>query len=98
MQYLVAVFIPPLYFLMKKKWLGFIVSSLLLVLSLFLAMTVVFIPVSLLLWGLCTVVAVFDLRKQLMQEHATVIAEKMAEKMRQQPGPAAVAPPALPGS
>ena len=91
MTYLVAVFIPPLYFLMKKKWVAFVVSSLLLVLSLFLAMTVVLIPVSLILWGLCAVLAIWDLRKALMHEHATIIAEKMASKMaetmRQQSAP-----------
>jgi uncharacterized membrane protein len=91
MTYLVAVFIPPLYFLIKRKWVALVVSSFLLVLSLFLAMTVVLIPVSLILWGLCAVVGVYDLRKALMHEHATIIAEKMASKMaetmRQQSAP-----------
>lgn len=91
MLYLVAVFIPPLYFLMKKKWPGFIVSSVLLVLSIFLFLTVVFIPVSLILWALCAVVAIWDLRKAMMHEHATIIAEKMAEKMQ-----AASRPPTTP--
>lgn len=82
-MYLVAVFIPPLYFMMKKKWLASIVTSLLLVLSLFLTCTFVFIPVALLLWGLSAVVAVWDVRKALMHEHATLIAEKLAAKMQQ---------------
>ncbi|MCL5745818.1 MAG: hypothetical protein M1541_18155 [Acidobacteria bacterium] len=94
MQYLLAVLIPPLYFLMKKKWVGFIVSSFLLVLSVFLFMTVVLIPGALIAWALCSVVAVWDLRKQLMNEHATMIAEKMAEKMQQQARPPS-APPAV---
>lgn len=93
MQYLVAVLIPPLYFLMKKKWLGFFVSSFLLVVSFFLFMTVVLIPGALILWGLCSVVAVWDLRKQLMNEHATVIAEKMAENMHQQSSSPSAPPP-----
>ncbi|HLX70116.1 MAG TPA: hypothetical protein VKV04_10870 [Verrucomicrobiae bacterium] len=83
MIYLVAIFIPPLYFLIKKKWLGFVVSSLLLVLSFFLAMTVVLLPVALILWALCSAVAVWNLRKQLVHESAEVLATKMADKMRQ---------------
>ena len=105
MVYLVAVFIPPLYFLMKKKWLAFLVSSFLLILSLLLAMTVVLLPVSVILWALCAVVAIWDLRKALVHEHAAVLAEKMADRlaetMRQQQSlspPASPAPAPLPRS
>lgn len=83
MIYLVAIFIPPLYFLIKKRWLGFIVSCCLLVLSFFLAMTVIMLPVALILWALCSAVAVWNLRKQFVHESAEVLATKMAEKMRQ---------------
>ena len=82
MIYLVAVLVPPLYFLIKKKWLGFIVSSVLLVLSLFLAMTVVLLPVALVLWIFCSVCAIWSVRKSLMHEHADILASKMAEKMQ----------------
>jgi hypothetical protein len=83
MIYIAAILLPPLYFLLKKKWAAFVISSFLFVLSLFFAMTVVLIPVSLILWGLCAVVAVWNLRKSLMHEHAEVLATKMAEKMQQ---------------
>ena len=83
MIYLVAIFIPPLYFLIKKRWLGFIISSCLFVLALLLAVTVVLIPVSVILWILCSIVAVWNLRKAVMHEHAEVLATKMAEKMWQ---------------
>jgi len=82
MKYLLAVLLPPLYFLTRSKWLAFIVTSFLFILSIFLFMTVVLIPVALILWGLSAMVAVFDLRKVLMHEHATIIAEKMAATMR----------------
>ncbi|HWD91717.1 MAG TPA: hypothetical protein VG938_05130 [Verrucomicrobiae bacterium] len=82
MIFLVAIFIPPLYFLIKKKWLGLIVSSLLLILSLFLAMTIVLIPGALILWALCSMCAVWNLRKALVNEHAEAIATKMAAKMQ----------------
>ena len=91
MIYLVAIFIPPLYFLIKERWLGFIVSSFLLVLSVLLAMTWILIPVSLILWALCSVVAVWDLRKRLVHENAEILATKMAEKMRE----AQTAPPVV---
>lgn len=82
MIYLIAVLIPPLYFLIKKKWLGFIVSSCLLVLSFFLALTIVLLPVALILWVFCSVCAIWSVRKSLMHEHAEIIAKKMAEKMQ----------------
>jgi hypothetical protein len=87
MMYLIAIFVPPLYFLTKKKWLGFAISSFLLIVSFFLFITVVFIPIALIFWGLCSVVAIWDVRKQLVNEHATIIAEKMAAKMRPSPQP-----------
>lgn len=82
MIYITAVRIPPLYFLIKKRRLGFVVSSGLLVLSLFLAMTVVMLPVALILWGLCSVAAVWNLCNAKMHEHAELLATKMAEKMQ----------------
>jgi hypothetical protein len=82
MIYLAAIFIPPLYFLIKKKWAAFIVTSLLFILSLFLAMTVVLLPATFVLWFLSAIVAVWDLRKSVMNEHAELLATKMAEKMQ----------------
>jgi hypothetical protein len=81
MIYLTAIFVPPLYFIIKKKWLAFIVSSALFFLSLIFSMMVVLAPIALILWLLCSVCAVWDVRKALMLEHATIIADKMAEKM-----------------
>jgi hypothetical protein len=81
MKYLLAVLTPPLYFASRKKWLAFVVTSFLFVLSIFLIMTVVLIPGALIFWSFSSVVAVWDLRKVMMHEHATIIAEKMAEKM-----------------
>lgn len=92
MIYIVAIFVPPLYFLIEKRWLGFCVSSFLLVVSFFLACTIIMIPGALILWALCSVSAVWNLRKQVMHEHADVVATKMAEKMRE----AQTTPPALP--
>lgn len=82
MIYLVAVFIPPLYFLIKKKWFAFCVSSFLLFLSVIFAIMIVLLPVSIILWILCAIVAVWDVRKRLMHEHAEMLSTKIAEKMQ----------------
>ena len=75
MMYLIAILVPPLYFLIKKKWLAFLVTGFLMFFSVFMF---ILIPI---LWPVCAICAVWDLRKQLMHEHATIIAEKMATKM-----------------
>jgi len=83
MTYLIAIFCPPLYFLIKKQWVGFCVSTLLLVLCFFMAFTFILIPVVLIIWALCSICAVWNLRRLCMHEHAEVLATKMAEKMNQ---------------
>jgi membrane protein implicated in regulation of membrane protease activity len=83
MIYLVAVLIPPLYFLLKKKWLALVASVFLFFIALICAMTGILIFVSVILWALCSVVAVWDLRKRLVHENAEILATKMAEKIRE---------------
>jgi len=83
MIYLVAIFIPPLYFLIKKKWLAFIGSMVALFFAVIFAIMMILLPISFILWGICAVVAVRDLRKRSMRENADILATKMAEKMRE---------------
>ena|SRR5689334_14015001 len=101
MSYLLAVFLPPLYFLTKKKWVAFIVTSFLLLLSLMFYIMVVLAPVGFILWALSAGFAVWDVRSSMMHEAADMLADKMATKMaeamRQQQQPPA-APPTLPRS
>ena len=94
MIYLVAIFIPPLYFLIKKKWLALLGSMVAFFFAVIFAIMMILLPISFILWGICSVVAVWDLRKRVMHEHADVLATKMAEKMRQ---PQTVPPP-MPGN
>jgi len=82
MMYLVAILIPPLYFLIKKKWLAFIGSMVAFFFAVIFAIMMILLPISFILWGLCSVVAVWDLRKRVMHENAEVLAAKIAEKMR----------------
>ena len=91
MIYLVAIFIPPLYFLIKKKWLAFIGSMVAFFFAVIFAIMMILLPISFILWGLCSIVAVWDLRKRLVHENAEILATKMAEKMRE----AQTAPPVV---
>lgn len=83
MIYLTAIFIPPLYFLIKKRWGAFIGSLVAFFFAVIFAIMVVLLPISFILWVICSVVAVWDLRKHLAHENADIVATKMAEKMRE---------------
>ena len=82
MQYLVAVFLPPLYFLMKKRMVAFAVHFALFLAAILCLLTLVLAVVAFPLWLISSTCAVWDLRKQLMEEHATTIARKLAETMQ----------------
>jgi hypothetical protein len=84
MLYLVAVFFPPVYFFMKKRVVAGVVTSALALLSCIFYIMVVMAPLGLILWAISSVVAVWDLRKRLMREHAQMIAEEIAKKGRQE--------------
>jgi membrane protein implicated in regulation of membrane protease activity len=92
MIYLVAIFVPPLYFLINKKWLALIGSMVAFFFAVIFAIMMILLPLSLILWAICSVVAVWDLRKRVMHENADVLATKMAEKMRE----AQTTPPVMP--
>ncbi len=76
MTYLIAIFIPPLYFILKKKWLAAAGTMFLFLLSLPLFFL---LPVF---WIISSVCAVWDLRKSMMREHAKMIAEEIAKAKR----------------
>ena len=90
-SYLLAVFLPPLYFFTQKKWAAFVVTSILFLLSLIFFIMIVLAPLGLILWALSAGFAGWDVRKNMMHDHATMLAEKiatkMAETMRQQQSP-----------
>jgi uncharacterized membrane protein len=79
---LLAVLLPPLYFLLNKKIGMFLITSAMLVVAMFLAMTVVLLPVSLILWVIAIIAAVRHNRRKELVAHAEMLATKMAEKMR----------------
>ena len=79
MIYLVAVFIPPLYFLLNKRWFAFVAHSVVSLVAIVLCMTVVLALLGVPLYCVSSACAVWHLRRRLMDEHATMIASRMAE-------------------
>jgi len=64
MMYLLAVFVPPLYFLVKKKYLAFLVHT---ILCLSAIPLLFFFGFGIILWVISMICALWDLRKQLME-------------------------------
>lgn len=85
MDYLLAIFISPLYFAIKGKWGACILNSIFYGIALICLISIIGIPVAVFFWFVAMIHAVWDLRKQMMTEHATIMATKMAEVMRQPP-------------
>ena len=85
MIYLLAIFCPPLYFLVQKKWVSFVFHSILYLVALALFFSIIGIVVAFPLYLISAVCAVWDLRKRMVEEQATLIANKMAEAMRNPP-------------
>jgi hypothetical protein len=83
MMYLVAIFIPPVYFIVRKKWGGFIINSIFYGLACLLVLSIVFILAAPIFWAIAMVHAMWHLRKDMFLEQAEVLATKMAEKMHQ---------------
>jgi len=87
MMYLCIIFIPPVYFIARKKWPGFILNSILYGIACICVLTIVGIMVAPLFWALAVGHAIFTYRKELISVHADLIATKMAEKMQNQQPP-----------
>ena len=85
MIYLCLIFIPPVYFLVRKKWLGFILNSIFYGIACCCLITIVFAFVAIPFWMLAVGHAAFSYRKELLSVHADMIATKMAEKLQNQP-------------
>lgn len=81
-MYVLAFFISPMYFLIRKKWGGFVINSILY----FLALVTFFFGIGIFFWVFGVGHAFFHLRKELMLEHATMVAEQMAKQMNKDKG------------
>ena len=85
MMYLCIIFVPPVYFLARQKWGGFVLNGALYFLAFSCLITIVGIPLAILFWTLSVGHAGFTYRRELIAHHAELIATKMAEKLQNQP-------------
>lgn len=85
MTYLCLIFIPPVYFLTRKKYGGFILNSLIYGIACLCVLSIVGIPIAPLFWIFAVGHASFAYRREMMHQHVELIATKMAEKMRETP-------------
>ncbi len=80
MMYLTVIFIPPLYFIVRKKWGAFMLNLILYILA---WSTVFIFGIGVIFWILAVGHAAWHLRKEIMQEHAQMIAKEMVAKMKE---------------
>jgi hypothetical protein len=80
MKPLIAIFCPPLYFLLQGRPIAAAIHFVIWCIAILTALLVV----GILIWAVQATVASWDLRKQLQEEQATAIATKMAEVMQNQ--------------
>ncbi|HSY42450.1 MAG TPA: hypothetical protein VK811_00975 [Candidatus Acidoferrum sp.] len=85
MMYLCIIFVPPVYFIARQKWLGLALNSLLYGLACLCVLSLIGIWIAPFFWILSVGHASFTYRKELMAVHADLIATKMAEKLQNQP-------------
>lgn len=89
MMYLCIIFVPPLYFLIRGKVGAFILNLILYGLAWLCVISLIGIIVAPIFWILSVGHAMWHLRKELVAEHADMIAKKMAEHVQvsQKPQP-----------
>ena len=77
MKPLAAIICPPLYFFLQGRPLAAGIHLIFWILSILTAL----IFIGVLIWLIQSSMACWDLRKQLMEEQATIMAKKMVEAM-----------------
>ena len=87
MMFLCILFTPPLYFIARKKWGGFILNSILYGIALLCVLSLIGIWIAPVFWILAVCHASFTYRHEMVVKHAELIATKMAEKMQQNKQP-----------
>lgn len=85
MTYLAIIFASPVYFAMRKKWSAFVLNLALYLTALVLCMTIVLALGGVFLWMLAVGHAGWHLRREMMEQHARMIATSIAEQMAQSP-------------
>lgn len=67
-MYVMAIFLPPVYFLLKRRWTALAFSFAAMVCSIFLVASLFLIPIVPVLWFACAFWAVWDIRANILQE------------------------------
>jgi hypothetical protein len=74
--YFIILFLSPLYFLLRKKWGGFVANAILYVLA---WLTILIFGLGIIFWGLAVGHAMWTYRTELMEQGAEIFAKKLAE-------------------
>jgi hypothetical protein len=72
MLYLLAIVLPPVYFLVQGRWIAFALTFTLLVASVAFWLMAYLIPLIFLAWFVCAMFAVWDLRQNIASDHRLV--------------------------
>jgi len=76
MMFLIIIFVPPLYFVIRGKWAAFILNASLYFLA---WVTVWFFGIGVIFWALSVGHAGWHLRYEWMEKQAELIAKRMKE-------------------
>ena len=68
MMYVLAILIPPIYFLIKRRWTAFAFTLAALACSIFLLAELYLAPLVLVLWFSCAFFAVWDIQQRVLKE------------------------------
>ena len=79
MIWLVVILISPLYFILRKKWGAFILNAILYILFL---CTFLIFGIGFIFWAIGVGHAAWHLRKEVMKEHANMIADAIVAKTK----------------
>ena len=85
MIYFALIFIPPAYFISRKKWGGFILNSILYGLACLCVFSIAGIMIAPFFWIISFIHAMLVYKKEATQRNINLLATKMAEKMRENP-------------
>lgn len=80
----VAVFCPPAYFLIRKRWVAFVIHCVVYLLAVALLISLVGAIFGILLWFFGFAHAMWDLRVRVTDEIISKQAQAIAEKMKAQ--------------
>ena len=81
MTYLIVIFCSPLYFAMRRMWGAFVLNLCFYGFAWLLLISIVGAMFSPIPWAVAVVHAMFYLRKEMIEEAATIMADKMAERL-----------------